>query len=526
MSVTRKTTAVCAAAMALSLMGTAPPARAQGAADAGAATTPTPAPTPLSPETLIRAADLREDARVLRRAWETMHPGLLRYNTEADIEAAFSGLDAFFQKDRTLKEAFLAFSEIAAKVRCGHTYVSPFNQRRAVAAALFRGPYVPFHFRWLDRRMVITKSFASEPGLSPGVEVLAINGVPVSEILSRLLTLTRADGHNDSKRIALLEVMGTSRYETFDVYWPLLFPSQKDQITLSIRGVGERTPRTVSVAPSPTAQREDKAAPAKPEASNPVGWNFRMLDEGIGFLEMPDWALYNTKWDWKAYLNDVFRELISSKATALVIDLRANEGGSDVGDEIVAHLTTRPAKRQAVERRVRYRKTPEDLNPFLDTWDDSFRDWGRAALALDARFFRLRRDADDDPAAPIAPQAPRFAGRVYALIGATNSSATFEFAQTLRQNGLGTLVGQTTGGNQRGINGGAFFFLRLPKSGLEIDLPLIGQFPEGTRPDAGLEPDVRVVATLDDIAKGRDAEVEAVKRLIGRKPDAKPTPRR
>ena len=117
MCVTRRTTAVCAAAMALSLMGTAPPARAQGAADAGAATTPTPAPTPLSPETLIRAADLREDARVLRRAWETMHPGLLRYNTEADIEAAFSGLDAFFQKDRTLKEAFLAFSEIAAKVR-------------------------------------------------------------------------------------------------------------------------------------------------------------------------------------------------------------------------------------------------------------------------------------------------------------------------------------------------------------------------------------------------------------------------
>ena len=55
---------------------------------------------------------------MLRRAWETMHPGLLRYNTEADIEAAFSGLDAFFQKDRTLKEAFLAFSEIAALAIC------------------------------------------------------------------------------------------------------------------------------------------------------------------------------------------------------------------------------------------------------------------------------------------------------------------------------------------------------------------------------------------------------------------------
>ena len=39
------------------------------------------------------------------------------------------------------------------------------------------------------------------------------------------------------------------------------------------------------------------------------------------------------------------------------------------------------------------------------------------------------------------------------------------------------MVGQVTGGNLRGINGGAFFFLNLPNSRLEIDLPLIGQFP-------------------------------------------------
>jgi hypothetical protein len=70
--------------------------------------------------------------------------------------------------------------------------------------------------------------------------------------------------------------------------------------------------------------------------------------------------------------------------------------------------------------------------------------------------------------------------------------------------------GQPTGGNQRGINGGAFVFLRLPGSGIELDLPLIGQFPDGDRPDAGLEPDIPVVPTVSDIASGRDAEMDAV----------------
>lgn len=78
------------------------------------------------------------------------------------------------------------------------------------------------------------------------------------------------------------------------------------------------------------------------------------------------------------------------------------------------------------------------------------------------------------------------------------------------RSGLATLVGQTTGGNQRGINGDAFFFLRLPHSGIELDLPIIGQFPQEPMPDAGITPDILVVPTLADVASGRDAEMEAV----------------
>ena len=115
---------------------------------------------------------------------------------------------------------------------------------------------------------------------------------------------------------------------------------------------------------------------------------------------------------------------------------------------------------------------------------------------------------------PVQPKAPRFHGRFFVIVGPSNSLATFEFAQQIKRTGLGTLVGQATGGNQRGINGGAFFFLRPPNSKIEVDVPLIAQRPTSGRPDAGMEPDKVVQPSVSDITTGVDSEMVAVRSLV------------
>jgi hypothetical protein len=469
-------------------------------------------------DTQIRAADLQADVAILRRAYETLHPGLYRYNTPAEIDAAFRALELQLQQNPTLAGAYLAFSVLAAKVKCGHTYANFFNQSSAVQAALFQAPRIPFYFRWLGDRMIVTRSFANDPRIRAGTEVLTLNGVPVSKVLAQLMTVARADGNNDAKRVAYLQVEGTSKYEAFDIFWPLFFPSTSEVVSLRVREPGASRVRTTDLPPvSYTERLAAMAATEGAGAESDVAlWELRMLDEHLGYLRMPSWVLYNSKWNWQASLAEIFATLTKRGAANLVIDLRGNEGGSDVGDVIVSHLIAAPTPRRAVARLVRYRAVPDDLEPYLDTWDPSFKNWGSAAIEANDRFYRLRRDADDDPRGVIAPVLPRFTGRVWVLVNATNSSATFEFAQTVQQNRLATLVGQPTGGNQRGINGGAFFFLRLPHSGLELDLPLIGQFPDGNVPDAGLQPDILVVPTITDIASGRDSELEAVRARVRR----------
>jgi Peptidase family S41 len=472
-------------------------------------------PATANTELTLLATDLQADVALLRRTFETLHPGLLRYNTVDQVDAAFKALEDEFASDRTLAQAYLAFSVFTAKLKCGHTYPNFFNQSKDVATALFQAPRLPFYFCWLDDRMIVTRSFTQEKLIRAGTEIEAINGVPGKTILERLMTVARADGNNEPKRRAYLQVEGTSRYEAFDIYWPLFFPSSAPVAKLSVRDPDQNGATLVDV---PLMSYSDRLAVITQEAANGVEkdaplWSFRLLDSHTGYLSMPSWVLYRSSWNWQAYLDETFESLVTGGATDLVIDLRGNEGGNNVGDVLVSHLVTMPVPRQAVNRLVRYRKLPDDLSPYLNTWDPTFKDWGMAAIDSTDRFYRLRRSADDDAGGVIQPALPRFSGKVWILIGAQNSSATFEFAQTIRQNQLGTLVGQTTGGNLRGINGGAFFFLRLPRSGIEIDVPLIGQFPDYEPPDAGLQPDILITPTVEDIASGRDAELEAVRNM-------------
>lgn len=464
----------------------------------------------------IAASALQADFAVLRAAYESLHPGLRRYNTEAELESRWTALAREFERDRTLGDAFLALARFTAGLRCGHSYPNFYNQRDSVSAALFRtGPLVPFSFRWLDGRMIVTASVTGDPQLPRGTEVLAINGRPVRQILDSLLPFVRTDGHNRAKQLSLLEIRGSDRYETFDVYYARRFPSNAPQFTLDVRAPGARRSRTITVAAITHADREAarraQVTPVTPDAEQ---WEFRFLGPRTAYLRMDGWAMYNTKWDWAAWLNARL-DSVAAAGADLIVDIRRNEGGNDIGNLILQRRIRAPLAIASITRRVRYRSIPAALRPYLDTWDRSFDDWGEQAVPADSGFYTLVRDAEEDGSV-LTPAGAPLTGKLLVLVGPENSSATFGFALVVQRYRLGTLVGQPTGGNQRGINGGAFYFLRLPGSGLEVDLPLIGIFPTTPAPDAGVTPDVRVTETVADVATGRDRVLERAVAMLRR----------
>jgi hypothetical protein len=448
---------------------------------------------------MLSGAKIKGDIEILRQAYTQMHPGLYRYATPAQVAARFDALERDWSRDQSLPSAYLSLSRFLGSIKCGHTYANFYNQSEAVKKALFAEiPRLPFMFRWIDGQMIITHNQSGNAILSPGTAITRVNGAPVAEILKRLTPLARADGSNDVKRHALLELRGEDEWETFDIFYNLLYPGAKSY-ALDITTVGGRTGRVN--APSITLEQRRSLKRNVPAArADGSVWDIVYRGNGIAILSMPNWGLYDSKWNWEAYLDTCFTELATRNVRALIVDIRGNEGGLDCGNAIIARMTDKPLMIDATERRVRYRRVSETLKPYLDTWDPSFATLGENASDVGNGFFKL----DADAARSIAPKGPRFNGKLIVLTDAQNSSATFQFADIVQSSKLGRVIGNPTGGNKRGINADLFYFLRLPNSGLEADLPLVGTFPKSPQPDTGVNPDINIPISARDIADSRD----------------------
>lgn len=457
--------------------------------------------TALSLPTTLSAAPAMDDLKVVREALK-LHSGLYRYQSPATFEKRFAAFTASWNRDPNLASRFLALSRFTAQVRCGHTQCNPYNQTDAVVAALFeRKTRLPFAFRWLRGKMVVIGDSGAVTGIAKGSIVKRLNGVDPAKMLATLIPYARADGHNDAKRVAQMEMRNTDAFETFDIYQGLLFPPP-----LEGHNVVWRDPAGAKHdALLPSLGLADRQKLRPPEADNGPLWDWTVRPDGVAVLTMPTWVTFHGKWDWQAWLTERFANLGSTKG--LVIDLRDNEGGTDCGTFILQRLIDSPVKPVRYANRVAFREVPADLIPYLDTWDRSFRTLGKDAVLGPDGYLTVPGDEDEWQ---IEPGGTKIPVPVAVLIGPVNSSATFSFARRVREARAATLIGETTGGNLRGINGGAYFFVRLPESGLEFDLPLKGYFPEGPiPPDAGVRPDIHVSLSAAAIANGSDPQMAA-----------------
>ena len=458
-------------------------------------------PAAPSAASLAAAAELAGDVELMRDILGSLHPGLLRYNSPLQLDAAMAPFKRAFTTAPDLEQRFLALSRFLALLKCGQSRANVFNQAPAAAAELFdRKTRLPLTMRWIGDQMIVTASSVLRERLPPGTWIGAVNGVPSARMLATLLPAIPADGSNDARRRSLLGLRGQTPLETFDVLQGLVYGEPPG----GVFRLDVRTPDgAIGSVEVPALTMAERHAQLAATPADGVRWDWRIDEPGVAVLTMPTWALQDSAWDWRAWLRERLDELATDTAAkALIVDLRGNEGGLDCGHPVLERFLSADSV-LPMRRLVRFQTTPEHLNRHLDSRDESLRRLGAKARRFDSRFFAL-----PDSDAPLRPQGARLLLPLWVLVDAANSAATFSFAQRVRASGAGKLVGETTGGNLRGHNGGAFFFVRLPASGLEFDLPLIGSFPLQPAPDAALAPDVKVEVTAADIAAGRDRVLE------------------
>lgn len=182
-------------------------------------------------------------------------------------------------------------------------------------------------------------------------------------------------------------------------------------------------------------------------------------------------------------IDAAYAEIAGRNPPALIIDLRANEGGAFAVVPLVQHLLAAP----------------------LDAGGFVARQWaaaeGRAPTLADARevepwtgwsirdFWRTVRE-DRITRITFSPQGPHYGGPVYVLISGDTASAAEMAADALKGVGRTTLIGETTAGQML-----SQMPIDLPH-GLQLFLPIADyySFRMGRIEGQGVEPDVAIAA--------------------------------
>lgn len=498
-----------AGVMALALLASAlPPSAGQAQtppAQASAAVAPVPVRT-LSPQ------EAAGDVALMRRALETIHPGLYRRTSRRAMDRAFDALERSVAAGPvTDVELYRRVSAVLALVRCTHTKA---DQPDALESWRQDNPsHLPFRFALAEGRMIVLSSDPGQPPLPRGAEIVSINGRPVARLIATLGAYVPVDGFTEGSRAAYLASDGDLMGADFDHFYPYVFGFPQ-RFTLVLRDGPGAPRRTLTLVPVPfrTWRTFDSAGrPYRQDFADAVSW--RMLDGQTGYLAVATFVNYRRPVDAAALYARALDELRAAGAQSLVLDLRANGGGSnDAALALIDALATGP---YVYQRAIRYRAVRYgDLPDHISSWGD--RDalfappLDRFVPAADG-WFDLRADLAPEVLMPRAPAPGAFTGPVTVLAGPANASGATMVVARLRAMGRVRVVGARTGGSADGPTAGTIFAVRLPASGIVVRVPLVFNQMAVDRfdPRGGVQPDVPVPVTVADLRAGRDRALAA-----------------
>jgi Peptidase family S41 len=507
----RLTFAVAAAALfAVPLASVAAaPAAAAGEADM-------PASTSFAPR-ILSAEQATRDVALLRRALETVHPGLYRYAAKAEIDAAFARLETAAATPISELALHAEIARLLAAIHCDHTKA---EMSEGLSAYRTSNPtHLPLRFQLIEGRMIVVSNDGQAGAPPVGSEILAVNGMAVPTLLLKLAPLVSYDGTTDQAIAAKLADDSDLMGDDFNENYPALF-GFPDSWRIEWKAVGAQRAATATLRPIRFAQWTTLAGPGakyRSEFYNAVTWRMSGKAARLG---IDTFVNYRNPVQATAFLGGFFAAMKEAGIEHLILDLRKNGGGSeDVSVALGRYLIDRPFTWSLPVRykAVRY----GDLPQYFETWGDREARFNPPLDAFtrseDGWYDRIpvlsgAQVSDGDTTFEQQPiGALGFTGRITIISGPRNGSGATRTIAQLKEKAGAVVIGEDSAGSAEGPTSGSIFLTKLPESGIRVRIPeawnrtAIASFTPGK----GVAVDQLVVPTLADFEAGRDRAISA-----------------
>lgn len=442
-------------------------------------------------ENLIDKDLLLADYRLLKTAFEEAHPALYKFTPKPVMDSLLDATELKINRAMSEREFSMVIAPVISAVKCGHTRFRPsksFRKNFIANATCF-----PLDIKILDEKIFVVSNFSKDSSITPGTEIVAIDGVPAKIILSQLCQLNSSDGNNMSKKYRDMEsVFFVNLYQ---------LKGEQQEYRLSLKALDSKSLFEKSISSIKTEERQ--AAQMKQRVKEPVA-KLNFVNESTASISVKSFdtnRLNRELGNYNNWVDSVFTVLEKSQIKNLIIDLRGNEGGYSMNS---FYLFSYIARSRFNMLKPAVFKTDKRLSYFDD---ESITDWYQFKPIEKGGF--IWSDDDSGWLGVQEPKANAFKGKLCLLTnGSTFSSAGF-FSTLVRYYERGSIIGEETGGNS--VCNDSHGTLILPNSQLEVHVARAIwelNLPKFESNGHGVIPDLKVSPSIESVLIRKDEVVE------------------
>ncbi len=403
---------------------------------------------------------IQADFEYLYEGLQSANYDLFAFAPRSDFESRYRESRDGFVKQMTRFDVEMAFQEFVALAHQAHTRIeSDYSGYRAYRAA--GGAGFPLGIAVEEDQLIVTGNFSGVAEIQRGDSIRAIDGVPISILLPRLIAHLSAETPEFA-------------YVLMETYMPLvvwLELGAADAYAVTVEHVdGSSGTYEISAAADTELDSDDADKPF-----SLAGRDARMLTKTVAYLRPGPFSNTNpdaNTWDnteFVEFVDSAFETFIGNQAAQLVLDLRDNPGGDNsFSDPIIAWFADRPFR---FSSDFRVRVSPQSTAANQARLDASPNDSGSTSH-LYARLYAATENGEtvQFPIPEIEPRPqPRYEGEVYVLVNRYSFSNAVTTAALLQDYDFGVIMGEQT--VDMATTYGAMERFTLPETGIVVAYP-------------------------------------------------------